>query len=148
MRAAVNVIIFLFFFFFFGILPGFCQNLEFPPDPPGVKIIDRACETVAKGNNLTGFYAVMYNADKNTVIEIYIGQDAPGHMKWKKIRTWKLVFQNSPILLRTPSLISIREEDNEVFFSFVDDLKYREGKVHISLIYNIKSGKFKEAWAD
>ncbi|MDQ7824887.1 MAG: hypothetical protein RDV48_18960 [Candidatus Eremiobacteraeota bacterium] len=135
--------------FFFQCRAVFSQSPEFPPDPAGRKVIDRDCLRMNPGNKLLAFYAVMYNTEKVTVIDIYRGADGTKHVEWKKLLSWKLMFQGSPILLREPSLVRIiSRDDEEVIFYFIDDLKYREAKVHLEKVYHISTGAFSENWSD
>jgi len=135
---------------------GAAQNPEFPPDPPGVTVIDRAAERVHGEKSGFSFYAILYNRGGHGVVDIYRGTEKKGkekhvdisHMAWRKVHTWNLVFQGSPVLIETPTLLAMSVQEKEVQFAIVDHLAYQEARVTMYLTYDIRKGTFHEGFVD
>jgi len=127
-------------------LPGLAQQTweEFPPDVPGLKLIDRAYETIYANDQETHFYAVLYNGKNQSHVDIYRG------LPWKKIYRWSVTFEGDPVKVRDRAALQIShgENDRKVTFYWNEYAGYAEAAVHLSLAYDLLTGTFSTSWSD
>lgn len=127
---------------------------NFPPDPKGVKIIDRASLVTSNDSGSTYYYAIIYNTKTNGIMKIYSAFDDPNSskpFKWKELYTWKMVFEGDNVKLQDVEVITIASDDTEQpYINFWTDsfIGYIEGAVHMGLTYNSETGEFKMEWSD
>ncbi len=128
---------------------GSCQNLAFPIDPEGMKVMDRVCDRFFINNKPVVVYAIMYNRGKCTCVDVFKGTEGPRTMIWKKVYTWKPATEgSSPACFPFPSLLKSYIEEPAISFSIVNDMKYHDGQVNFHLTYDVTKGTFKESWSD
>lgn len=128
---------------------------EFPQDPRGVKVIDRASFDVSVIDSGTWhFYAITYNTKTNGIMKIYSifeKSNADTMPAWKEIYTWKMAFQGKSVKLKSNEVLGIAQNDPAalvVSFWTNTYAGYIEGAAHIGLNYDIKTGKFTQDWSD
>ena len=123
-----------------------CQAWElFPEDDPALKVVDRAYQAVysEKGGE-AHFYAVLYNGEKQSFVDIYKG------IPWKRIHRWSVDFQGEKVKVRPRAALEISndEEANQLHFFWNDYAGYAEAAVRLALTYDRGTGKFRTNWSD
>jgi hypothetical protein len=135
----------------------YAANPEFPPDPAGITVIDRAAERIYTAKSSFCLYAILFNRGGHGVVDIYKGIEVKGkakgakinHMKWQKIHTWNLIFQGTPVEVQSPTLLGITlQEDREAHIAIVDHMSYQEARVTMYMVYDIRKGTFREGFVD
>jgi hypothetical protein len=101
------------------------DNSSFPPDPKGVRVVDRAIVF----SPMT--YAVLYDSGKKWTLNVYIDKKT---LDWTKAYSVKFA-KSGPIAMVLSGVVG-----DEVQFSFVEEL-YSE--ITATVIYNTKTGKFR-----
>jgi hypothetical protein len=122
-------------------------NRSFPPDPAGYAVIDRAV-AIIYGDSSHALYAVMYNTQKSTIVDIYRSSSLKEKLTWKKAYGWKPEMEGETHPLPSPSVLMVRQDDDTVTFSIIYIVKRYEGMVTFYLSYDIKSGRFEKGWSD
>lgn len=117
---------------------------EYPPDTPGLQLVDRAYKGVYSSDKETHYYAVLYNGKDQTYLEVYQGTP------WKKIHRWAVTFEGEKVKVRSRATLEIwhDEEGQKLSFYWNDFVGYAEAAVHQSLNYDLKTGKFSTSWSD
>ncbi len=121
-------------------------DFGFPPAPQGVDVIDRGMVRLEDGSIL---YAVLYSREGIESMDVLSGRIDPDGTAWELVHTWEIRFEGAPVQVFPDALVSIDEEsDGSIWFTFIDEFMYYEGKVCLFLIYDIHSGEFTEGWVD
>lgn len=116
---------------------------EFPPDTPDLVVVDRDYQTVYRDDQEVHYYAVLYNGEDQSFLEIYTGTP------WKLAHRWPITFQDAKVMVRPRAALSIDEqEDGSLVFYWEDYAGYAEGAVRQSVVYDPKDGSFRTQWSD
>ena len=116
---------------------------EFPQDTPGMRVVDRDYLQTSRDGKEAYYYAVLYNGEDQTFLDIY------GGLPWKRLYHWPVTFEGDKVLVRPRAALSITEEDDgKIDFYWNDYAGYSEGAVHLALIYDPKTGTFTPQWSD
>lgn len=110
---------------------------DYPADPAGAVVVDR--------DNLEDFYALLYTRENQSFLDVYRGTP------WKRIHHWPIVFQDEKVVVPARSVLHIVREgegENQLVFFWSSYGGYREGAVHLSLSYDLKTGKWTTNWSD
>lgn len=145
-----SAIILIAFFLLFSVFSAQAAeiNRNFPPDPAGFNVIDRACATVNNERVIYTLYAVMYNTREGTLVDIYQSSSLNEKLTWKKVYQWKPEMAGERQVLPTPSVLAVFESEEEVSFSIIYTVKYYVGKVTFYLSHDIRTGRFEKGWSD
>lgn len=118
------------------------QSDNFPADPAGAQVVDRAHETLYSDSGTAHFYALMTTRGDQSTLAIYKG------LPWRKVHTWPLEFQGSRVRVPDNAVLHIEGSDQQVVFYWEDFAGYREGAVRLSLTYDRATGTFNTNWSD
>jgi hypothetical protein len=125
---------------------------DFPPDPKGVKVIDRATFSVNINDGTRHFYAIIYNSSKKGVMKIFgLTEKDSIVSNWKDLYTWSPSLEGDYYKFSNNEVISISQDapdSSEVVFWFTRYVGYVEGAVHFGLTHDLKTGKFEQQWSD
>jgi len=123
-------------------------NRNYPPDPAGFTVIDRACATVNTKNGSYALYAVMYNTREGTLVDIYQSSSLKEKLSWKKVYQWKPDMAGERQVLPAPSVLAVFESEEKISFSIIYMVKYYVGKVTFYVSHDIRTGRFEKGWSD
>lgn len=116
---------------------------EFPQDAPGLKVVDRDYLETSQDGKEAYYYAVLYNGEEQTFLDIY------GGLPWKRLYRWPVTFQGDKVLVSSRAALSItQEDDGKIDFYWNEYAGYSEGAVHLALSFDPKTGAFTPQWSD
>jgi len=128
--------------------PGWAAPVDaYPPDPPGARVMDRATENLDE-SELRVAYAVLYKLADMWYVDIYRGARSQKGVEWKKVYRWRLIFQGQNYEPVPVTVLGIARDTDRLQFYLSEVFRYHEGRVHIYVDWNLKTGKFREGFSD
>lgn len=118
---------------------------EFPADPAGIDVIDRAFLRTYAGEEEHVFYLCMMNSEEGGVITI---QELQGD-RWETVCSWHPEnMLGEPVVFGGTGVLSVQEAGGSLLVTWIDRISSYEGMAALYLDYGILQGQWQDYWVD
>lgn len=115
---------------------------DYPADPSGATVVDRAVLTTGSESEVT-FYAVLCTQRDQSFLDVYQG------IPWKRVHHWPIEFQGDKVVVPARSVLQIAEDQpGQLTFYWTSYAGYSEGAVHLSVTFDRSKGTWTPNWSD